>query len=118
MSNDEELLVENKPISEWANDQGWIEIGGWQLDPKTISLKEINDVFNWEINNAKREILEEIKPILKNAFKYSEHAVVEIVGTGKTSVMSTDYNKMIDTAIDGLISIYTYQTTKEPRELK
>lgn len=112
MKKNEELTVDGKLISDWTEDQGWIEIGSWKFDPKTLSLKQINDTIDWEIKNAKVEVLEEIRPILIKAFELSEHAVVE--HDTAVVVMSTDYKKMVNKAIDGLKELYPTSSGKLP----
>lgn len=64
---DEELIVDGKPISEWADENGWIQIGSWQVDPKELSIKWINDSIAWEIKNAKREALQEARDIINRS---------------------------------------------------
>lgn len=112
MKKKEELAVNGKPISEWADNQGWIKIGSWRVDPKTLSLESINELIDWEVNNAKCEVLDEVRPILIGAFERSEHAVVE--HNTAITVMSTDYKRMVDTAIDGLKESYPTSSGKLP----
>ena len=53
-------MIDGKPMVEWTETQGWIRIGGWLCDPKTLSLKSINETVAWEIKNAKYEAMEEV----------------------------------------------------------
>lgn len=61
MKKPRELIVDGKPMSEWAENNGWIQIGSWQVDPSQLSLKFIDNIIEWETNQAKLDALNEVE---------------------------------------------------------
>ena len=98
----QEFIVDGKPISEWAEGQNWIKIGSWQIDPKFLSIKWIEETIEWERQNAKVGALQEFRDLINEKNRVSDNIDV-VVQDGEVYL---DAQKILD-ILDIMIEQFT-----------